>query len=84
MNYTAKSRDRIYEEYIKNRDFINNSLEEECRNENSPLHQVFFVCVGFLYFCLYHNLWLDMFYYQKARIENDALKTSLQTTERKK
>ena len=65
----VKALDKIYKEYLKSMDFINNSLEEVFRNENFLLHHVFSVCSDFLSCCLCHNLWLAIFYYKKPRTE---------------
>ena len=67
-----KTLNRIDGEYSDIRDFISKSLEKICRNENLPLQQVVCTCFSFLCCCLYHNLWLAMFYYHKPKIENNA------------
>ena len=43
----------VFDTHPDTRHFIENALAEICRNENLPVHQVFSLCFGFIYCCLY-------------------------------
>ena len=79
--------DRLYEKYPNTGNFINTLLEETNKNENWPHKQVFSVCFGFVYCCLYYNLLHAKFHYNKPKSENDAFgykfKTKPQIIEKK-
>ena len=68
-----KTLDSVFDEDPNNREFIDTSKADVCRSKSASSHRVFSIYFAFLCCCLYHNLWLTVFYYYYPKNENDAL-----------